>query len=391
MTRTKQTCKKSTGGLAKRIAIDFAPSTVDLNLDATMQEMLSDEETGGNEKEEMVASEDWADHNEWCIVCRGGSSGHESLQSLSTTMTSHSNAFVATWQCKAVEWNRAPRTLNNLPVLPTFLPIHSALEVSLQSQIASTPVVLINLALVDYDTSGGPFNLTFQFLSPYFPHGGIAFHELVFDVGSRAKSRQYQLEVGELVQGLASQCHWPHIVFVISNHTDDDLGDPFLGYESKKTTYVAGRVDSFLDIILTLWQPLIKCAKQSYLWLLSCGTLINNTESFSYLQTTVLHHHITATICFNAIHFQPTFMAPLLLAFAEQVLIESLPICEVFPDMLMQSNKLGRHTDMFLLTTDAGHSLEITRFTWMHCQERPWGHYLPLQCPQCGVGEESRL
>ncbi|KAG1723410.1 uncharacterized protein EDB91DRAFT_1087809 [Suillus paluster] len=269
---------------------------------------FSDEETGGDEVDEtdevdgMVACEVQSGHNEWCIVCRDGSSDHEFL--------------------------------NNLPVLPTFLPIRSALEVSLQSQISSTPVILIHLTLVDFETSGGPFDLMFRFLSPYFPCGGIAFHELIFDVGSKLKSNGYQVK--------------------------------------------------FLDIILTPWQPLIKSAKDSYLWFLSCGALINNEESFSSLQTAVLHHHITATICFNAICFQPTFAAPLLLAFAELVLTECLPIREVFPDMLMQSYKLGRHTDVFLLMTNAGCALDITRFAWTHCKERPWGHHLPLQCPQCG-------
>ncbi|KAG1747837.1 uncharacterized protein EDB91DRAFT_1079543 [Suillus paluster] len=369
---------------------------------------VSDEETGGDEVDEtdevdgMVACEVQSGHNEWCIVCRDGSSDHEFLYLCDLcpcTMCSrcidipiaHANAVNCddvTFTCischLAAQDPHAEETRtayfgfyrNNLPVLPTFLPIHSTLEVSLQSQISSTPVILIHLTLVDFETSGGPFDLMFRFLSPYFPRGGIAFHELIFDVGSKLKSNRYQVKVGELVHSLMAQRHWPRIVFAISNHTDDALGDPFLGYETKEQI--------FLDIILTPWQPLIKSAKDSYLWFLSCGALINNEESFSSLQTAVLHHHITATICFNAIRFQPTFAAPLLLAFAELVLTECLPIHEVFPDMLMQSYKLGRHTDVFLLMTNAGRALDITRFAWTHCKERPWGHHLPLQCPQCG-------
>ncbi|KAG1892029.1 hypothetical protein F4604DRAFT_1912760 [Suillus subluteus] len=420
MTRTKQTCKKSTGGSAKRITVDFAPllefaasTGLDLDFDSAMQETCSDEETGGDEVDEidgMVACEVQSGHNEWCIICRDGSSGHEFLYLCDLcprTMCSRCinvpaaqvdavNCDDVTFTCischLAAQGLGAAETRtayfgfyrNNLPVLPTFLPIRGALEVSLESQISSVPVVLIHLMLVDFNTSGGPFNLMFQFLTPYFPHGGLAFHELIFDVGSKSKSDRYQLKVGELVRSLADQRHWPRIVFAISNHTDDNLGDPFLGYETKKKSYVGGRVDSFLDIILTPWHPLIKSAKDSYLWFLSCGALVNNEESFSALQTAVLHHHITATICFNAIRFQPSFAAPLLLAFAEIVLIECLPIRASFPDMLMQSYKLGRHTDVFLLMTDAGRSLDIARFTWTHCKERPWGHHLPLQCPQCG-------
>ncbi|KAG1861659.1 hypothetical protein F4604DRAFT_1929726 [Suillus subluteus] len=428
MTRTKQTCKKSTGGSAKRITVDYAPlldfdtsTGVDLNSELTimMEETVSDEETGGDEVEEtdgmdqMVACEAQSGHNEWCIVCRDGSAGSEFLylcdlcpRTMCSRCVNIPVAHADAVNCDDVKFTcischlaaqdpRAEEThttyfgfyKNNLPVLPTFLPIRGALEISLQSQISSMPVVLIHLRLVDFETSGGPFDLMYRFLSPYFPHGGIASHEIVFDVGSKSKSNRYQVQVRELVHDLMAQRHWPRIVFAISNHTDDDLGDPFLGYERKsgKTkSYVGGRVDSFLDIILTPWQPLIKSAKDSYLWFLSCGALVNNEESFSALQTAVLHHHITATICFNAIRFQPNFAAPLLLAFAELVMTECLPIREVFPDMLMQSYKLGRHTDVFLLMTNAGPALDITRFAWTHCKERPWGHHLPLQCPQCG-------
>ncbi|KAG1729645.1 uncharacterized protein EDB91DRAFT_1252963 [Suillus paluster] len=439
MTRTKQTCKKSTGGTAKRITVNYAPlldfssigvdlgfdSSIgaDLNSDLAMEETVKDEETGGEEVDKadgmddgMGAGEVQSSHNEWCIVCRDGSSGHEFLYLCDLcprTMCSrcvdipvtHADAvncddvmFTCIYCHLAAQDSRTEETRaayfgfyrNNLPVLPTFLPIHGALEVSLQSQISSTPVVLIHLTLVDFETSGRPFDLMYRFLSPYFPRGGIAFHELVFDIGSKVKSDMYQVKVGELVRSLMAQRNWPRIVFAISNHTDDDLGDPFLGYERKKKSYVSGRVDGFLDIILTPWQPLIRAAKDSYLWFLSCGALVNNKESFSSLQKAVLHHHITATICFNAIRFQPNFAAPLLLSFAELVLTECLPIREVFPDMLMQSYKLGRHTDVFLLMTNACHALDITRFAWTHCKERPWGHHLPLQCPQCGWANSWR-
>ncbi|KAG2068006.1 hypothetical protein BDR04DRAFT_1158380 [Suillus decipiens] len=74
----------------------------------------------------------------------------------------------------------------------------------------------------------------------------------------------------------------------------------------------------------------------------------------------------------------------LLLAFAELVIIERLPIHTVFPDMLGQSYKLGCHTDVFLLMPDNSGSLAVTKFTSMHSELHSWGQYLPAQCPQCG-------
>jgi phage FluMu protein Com len=97
-------------------------------------------------------------------------------------------------------------------------------------------------------------------------------------------------------------------------------------------------------------------------------------------------HRVTAGIAFTARRFQPSFTCHLLLAFAEIVLIERFGIADIFPQMLSQSNKLGRHTDVILMTKnseDAG--LTVVKFSWAHIDHRPWGQHLPLQCPRCGL------
>ncbi|KIK31660.1 hypothetical protein CY34DRAFT_52227, partial [Suillus luteus UH-Slu-Lm8-n1] len=213
-------------------------------------------------------------------------------------------------------------------------------------------------------------------LRPYFPRGGIAFQEIQFDIGTDSKIDKYESMVGKFVSCLTAERRWTRIVFGISNHTDNNNGDPFIGYPARKKTY-------FLDVILTPWQSLIGLTAESYLWMLSCGSLINNAESFSYLQLSVLRHHISATVCFNAVRFQPATAAHLLLAFTELVLVERLPIRTAFPDMLGQSCKLGRHSGVYLILRKDATSLEITKFLWTHSSLRPWGQYLPVQCPQC--------
>lgn len=66
------------------------------------------------------------------------------------------------------------------------------------------------------------------------------------------------------------------------------------------------------------------------------------------------------------------------------MLVERLPIRTAFPDMLGQSCKLGRHSGVYLILRKDAASLEITKFLWTHSSLRPWGQYLPVQCPQCG-------
>lgn len=87
-------------------------------------------------------------------------------------------------------------------------------------------------------------------------------------------------------------------------------------------------------------------------------------------------------MAFNATRFQPSFASHLLLAFTEQVLVERCPIGLAFGNMLGQAYKLGRHTDVFLLTPLEG-SLQVSKFICTDVNFQPWGSFLPIQCPIC--------
>ncbi|KAG0692865.1 hypothetical protein DFH29DRAFT_881983 [Suillus ampliporus] len=377
MVKSKQTCKKSTGGTARRITLPVAASTAAVPV-----------------PDELNVREP-SEHNEFCLICRDSSVGEDRLFLCSTCPAHEVEGDDVTFVC--ISCHVGPERHGRTPYLPyfgfywqgkplfsSFLPICATLEVSLQSQLSSAPTLMLHLILVDHDVTSSCFELTADFLRPYFPSGGLEFRTVSFDVGSASKINQYQLAASTIVQSLMSS-NWARVVVAITNHTDNEHGDPFVGYEGKKKkSYVAARVDSVFDILLTPWHPLIHGAAESYLWLFLCGALINNLTSFACLQQAVIDHRMTATIGFNAVHFQPTFTAHLLLAFAELVIIERLPILTAFPDMLGQSYKLGRHSDVFLLMPDNSGSLAVTKFSWTHSLLCPWGQYLPLQCPQCG-------
>ncbi|KAG1820804.1 hypothetical protein EV424DRAFT_1347051 [Suillus variegatus] len=218
-------------------------------------------------------------------------------------------------------------TLNNKLVLDSFLPICTALEINVTSQLSSNTLLFVHLTLVDYDTIGTSFELTHQFLMPYFPNASMEYHKVTFDVGTTSKVKTYKDSMAALVDKLSSTT-WSCIVF---------------GYERK--TYVATPVHDFLAIILGPWQALIDCTPESFLWLFSCGALVNNAKSFSNLHVSVAHHGVSAAIAFNTVRFQQSFSAHLLLAFCKLVLIQCHSIQQAFPNTLGQFYKLGRHSD----------------------------------------------
>lgn len=163
---------------------------------------------------------------------------------------------------------------------------------------------MLHLVLVDHDVTGGCFELASEFLRPYFPSGGFEFRSIAFDIGNASKIDEYRLQATAIIQSLMSS-NWARVVVAITNHTDNEHGDPFIGYEGNKKSYVSARVHSVsgifltnivfahltpkvLDVLLSPWHPLIHGAVESYLWLFSCGALINNVTSFSGLQQAVI-------------------------------------------------------------------------------------------------------
>ncbi|KAG1863661.1 hypothetical protein F4604DRAFT_1929061 [Suillus subluteus] len=388
MVKSKQTCKKSTGGTAPRVTLELPVTTA---VPVVQEVEISKPFT----------------HNEFCLVCRDGCIDHDRLFLCSTcprvmcsrcmeipsTGADAIDTDDVTFVCISCHVGGERHGRNSYspyfgfyrrdkPVFSSFLPIHATLEVSFKSQLSSAPILVVHLVLVDHDTAGGCVELASDFLRPYFPAGGFEFRTVTFDIGNSSKIAKYQAKASTVVQELKS--NWTRVVVAMTNHTDNDDGDLFIGYEGKKKTYVSARAHTVLEILLSPWQSVIDGAEESYLWLFACGALINKPIAFGCLQQAVINHHMTATIGFNAVRFQPSFATHLLLAFMELVIIKRLPIRVAFPEMVGQSYKLGRHSNVFLLVPVAPDSLAIKKYSWTHHELRPWGQYLPVQCPDCG-------
>ncbi|KAG0692621.1 hypothetical protein DFH29DRAFT_882217 [Suillus ampliporus] len=164
---------------------------------------------------------------------------------------------------------------NRWLVLDRFLNICGILELSLYAEIYSAPIFFIYLKIVDYDAMGGLFKLIYHFLKPYFLCGRIEYHEMAFDIAATAKANSYQQGVDITICALKEQGKWDHVVIDISDHTDNDKSNTFIGYEGKKNTLL------YLLII----------------------ALVNNIKSFKNLQTSILHHHLSAAVAFTIPYF----------------------------------------------------------------------------------------
>ncbi|KAG1761233.1 hypothetical protein EDD22DRAFT_847911 [Suillus occidentalis] len=167
---------------------------------------------------------------------------------------------------------------NSRLLLNTFLPLTATLELPMQAQISSVPIFFVHLTLVDINITGSPFELGYQFLQSYFFCGSLGYVKIEFDIAIAQKASKYHHEVEKVVKELLKEWLWSHLVMAITNHTDNDCGNPFTGYLNDQ--YVAAEVGTH--------------AKESYVWFFCCSTLVNNGVSFTAFQKSVLNITFTA-------------------------------------------------------------------------------------------------
>ncbi|KAG2115300.1 uncharacterized protein F5147DRAFT_758686 [Suillus discolor] len=182
---------------------------------------------------------------------------------------------------------------NGVPILESFLQVHTSLELSSLAELLAAPVIFIHLILVDFDTMASPLSLAHSFLQPYFTSGSIEYHEIAYNIVSDVSG--YCKTVRQIIKDLKNMFVWEHAV----------VGDPFAGYSLDGEKHYAGTpTEDFLDGIFSLWQSLLDHANETYLWLLCCGAIVNNSDSFAGLQCTVLHLKVSKFVWAD-VNFQP--------------------------------------------------------------------------------------
>ena len=86
---------------------------------------------------------------------------------------------------------------------------------------------------------------------------------------------------------------------------------------------------------------------------------------------------------FTAPQLQPSLTAPFIMGFALKVLVERASVENCLALLLPCATHICRHTDIVHISAQAGGQVKDTRYVWTHPKMRPWGHELPVQCPQC--------
>ncbi|KAJ8597852.1 hypothetical protein M405DRAFT_211 [Rhizopogon salebrosus TDB-379] len=400
MARTKQTAKKSNGGEAPRMSVAKLGKLK--GLPKRRKALRASVELGESAKVVHCPAE-----NEFCMLCRDGVDKKHHIYACDECprvmctrcmeipsdylpLFGQPDVHFRCLHCHTASAKKSQATpyygffRQGQPILPSFLSIRGQLEFSKRSEVSAAPVLIIHFQLVNSAATGNPMDIMHSCLTPYFPRGGLRMLNVVFDLGTLHKIKDYSALYTKLANDIIKE-NYQIVCIAITTHTDDERGDPFLG--CNRGSSVAASVPDFFDRLLSPWRDVIRCAQDATLFLLCCGAIVNRPEAFRDLRASVDTHGLSYVVAFTALHFQPSFLCHFLTAYAELIIIERFTIREAFPEILGQSYRIGMHTDVILLTTSRVNSsatLRCTRYTWAHATARPWGFNLPSQCPLCG-------
>ncbi|KAI6017562.1 hypothetical protein BKA83DRAFT_4128168 [Pisolithus microcarpus] len=211
-----------------------------------------------------------------------------------------------------------------------------------------------------------------SFLQGYFPQGDYIFSQLPSNLGTPGTTDAYDKVASDLANTLSA---YSKVVLFLTTHSDEDRGDLFSGYINKKPA--AAKVFPFLQLLL---KPLSNIVNGADVVFYVCGSMVTNPQSFNEVKEVAQQ----SMLLFDAQHLLLAFTVPHLQSLLDNTIIQGFPMSSAAKVALNDCGMLGRHSNIILFTWQEEAPV-VEKFIWTDKHLKPWGHLLPVQCPQCGT------
>jgi hypothetical protein len=119
---------------------------------------------------------------------------------------------------------------DHTPVLNTFLKVSGSFGVASTATVQSPPTILIHFCLQSVEHLNH-FSIINLLLEEYYPNGGLQVIDLPFNINSTKNVDDWNSRADETLDRL-SYCR--HVVAVVTDHSDPDTGDLWLGLNKRK-------------------------------------------------------------------------------------------------------------------------------------------------------------
>ena len=117
-------------------------------------------------------------------------------------------------------------TSGGQPVLPSFLNVKGHFEMGTIGQILYPTMLLLDLCFVSIGIKAH-VTMVYAALQDYFARGGFHLISIPFDLGTDITIADWPTVVGHHLKTISSS--YQQVVIMVTNHTDEDTRDMFLG------------------------------------------------------------------------------------------------------------------------------------------------------------------
>ena len=149
-------------------------------------------------------------------------------------------------------------------MFPSFLEVTGQFELSTRAHLLAPQTVLIHLHLASI-TSSLHFDMLQSSLTDFFPHGGLHVLEVPFDFATSQGWETFDRLINDLRQTITGKPE--RVTIVITNHTDDTRGDPFIGRYGESGEHVATPIEEVSPINIIFVSYVLKLTTfSSYLY-----------------------------------------------------------------------------------------------------------------------------
>ncbi|KAG1899338.1 uncharacterized protein F5891DRAFT_1189777 [Suillus fuscotomentosus] len=157
-------------------------------------------------------------------------------------------------------------------------------------------------------------------LQPYRPKDSLQFHKIIFNIETDEKA-EHHAESMEILMGRLKLQEYEHIEIFIYTHSEIEWGDIWGGFEDdefvgRRRTKVAIQGEPVIYAIDVFFAGLFVGGIEEYvrgatLWVLICGHMVRQPNSFKLLQTCVKKYEVEHVFAFDAVLFHVCLTIPL--------------------------------------------------------------------------------
>ncbi|KAG2047508.1 hypothetical protein BDR06DRAFT_976687 [Suillus hirtellus] len=237
-------------------------------------------------------------------------------------------------------------------VLTVPATIHGHIKMPSQSQISSNPILVLHFILTSLDPLRSPVAIMQHKLWPYRPKNPLQFHKIIFNIGTDEKAKRHIKSMEILIGHLKLQ-EYKHIKTFIYTHSEIERGyiwggfedDKFVGRRRTKVTIQGKPVTYAIDVFFAglFFGGIEEYVRGTTLWVLICGHMVRQPDSFKLLQTCVKKYEVEHVFAFDAVLFHMCLTIPFIIIYVCHVLIEGFEIQEVMLNLLQACPHLAMH------------------------------------------------